>query len=177
MSENNGHNKTAAERLRELAAKQEMPVVEVTPKGEGASGFTYKFYKPKKFQRIFALSELPSSITNEAVKGWEEDGTLKQANGGGEAVISEDQLKIMETMADICQRTIDLSVDPKFVRGAAQSANEISTDEVPDADLEYLFHWVNAGGDDAAAFALFRKGRQSNALASASRRKVRSASK
>lgn len=133
------------------------------------SGFTFKFEKPSKFAMLFASGSLPQAAVADAVTAWENDGVFKPTDAeGGES----NQLKIVRTALDMRDRVLRLSHSPKLVVGPAKDDSELSTDDVADDDLEYLFKWVASGGE-ASQLSTFPGGSQQRPLASASRKKQR----
>jgi len=153
----------AAARLRAHVQTLEAAIVDVPC----PSGFVYRFHQPSKFGLLFHMGTLPQQASSDAIEAWRKDGIVP-AGGGAESVT--DNIKTALTMRD---RVIALSYKPKFVIGEPANDNEISTDEVPDVDLEYLFKWVASGGDASAMLGNFPVGSQPRPLASAHRRKVR----
>jgi hypothetical protein len=160
---------TAAERLREHAAKLETQIVDV----KGPTGFVYRFKKPSKFASLFIAGKLPQTAGSLAVEEWAKAG-LEMGEADSEE-LTPDQVHLIKSAFEVRDRVLELSYDPKFVIGEAKNPNEISTDEVPDPDLEYLYKWVAAGGEMSAMLGTFLKGSQPGALASASRKKQRKA--
>lgn len=133
------------------------------------SGFVFKFEKPSKFSMLFAAGSLPQSAVAEAVSAWEKDGVFTPTDAeGGES----NQLKLIKTALDMRDRVLRLSHLPKLVVGPAKDESELSTDDVADEDLEFLFRWVAAGGE-ASQLSTFPGGSQQRPLASASRKKQR----
>lgn len=157
-------NLTAAERYRQQKANLPPVVVDVIV----PSGFTFKFLKPSKFALLFGAGELPQAVASMAAEQWTKDGVLNL-----ESMPAENQIQVANKAYEIRDRVFELSVEPKIVAGEPQNDNELSTNEIGDRDLEYLFAWVASGGEDAAMRVMFPdafKGRESNALASASRK-------
>jgi hypothetical protein len=70
---------------------------------------------------------------------------------------------------NVRDRVLELSVEPKLVVGPAKDETQLSTDDVADEDLEYLFRWVATGGVAGLGPATFPARSPENALASASR--------
>lgn len=138
--------KTATELYKEALASQKPEIVDV----KAPSGFVFKFQQPSKFALLFGAGELPSYATSQAVEAWGKGGT----NGTAEAA----QNKLVEKVLSIRDKVLMLSYEPKLVVGAPQKENELSTDDVSNQDLEYLFKWVSAGGDVAIMAAMFPEG-------------------
>jgi uncharacterized glyoxalase superfamily protein PhnB len=127
------------------------------------SGFVFKFEKPSKFSMLFAAGQLPLSATNKAVAKWQEEGVLEE--GGG--AVTEDQAQLVKAAFMIRDKVLKLSHTPKLVVGEAQNETELSTDDIADEDLDYLFKWVAAGGEASAMLGTFPGRSKPNALASA----------
>lgn len=149
-------NKSAAELYR--SRKAERPVLEVVP----PSGFCFKFHKPSPLK--FVLSQgLPNSLSAE----------MSSAKGRKKSTekVSEDDL--IDTLMKLRDLVIDLSVEPKLVLGEAQSADELSVDEVDDEDLTYLINWVASGGASGENLATFRDRPKPTAVAESYRSQLR----
>lgn len=156
---------SAADKYRRLTTGQETPVVDVNL----PSGAVFKFRKPSKFAVLFAAGELPQAAASAAVQAWKDSGAMQD-------MIAEaskpDREKMFRLGLAVRDRVLMLSVDPKIVVGVARpGTNELSTDEIADDDLAFLFKWVAGGGEASALLATFPGGRKSNAMASASRPK------
>jgi hypothetical protein len=151
----------------EYIKNKEVELVDIT----APSGFVFKFRKPGIFGTLFGIGNLPQTATAGAVDEWVQQGVLKIGDGAGE--ISEDVAKQLNMGMAIVDRVIHLSHTPKLVSGPAKNDNELSTDDVDEADLTFLFKWVAAGGEMGAMLSNFPKGTKTNALASASRAKQR----
>jgi hypothetical protein len=162
---------TAADRLRAHNATREVAVVDVP----APSGFVYRFKKPSKFGMLFKAGKLPQAAGSLAVEDWAKDGLEIADQSDDSNGITDRQAELVKTAFEVRDRVLELSYDPKFVIGAASNPNEVSTDDVPDDDLEYLYKWVAAGGEVSAMLGTFLKGPQSSPLASASRPKQRKA--
>jgi hypothetical protein len=85
--------------------------------------------------------------------------------------VSEDDL--IDTLMKLRDLVIDLSVEPKLVLGEAQSADELSVDEVDDEDLTYLINWVASGGASGENLATFRNRPKPTAVAESYRSQLR----
>lgn len=133
------------------------------------SGFTFKFEKPSKFSMLFGAGQLPLAATNGAVQKWQEEGVGAE----GEEGVPENQVQLIKAALSIRDKVLRLSHTPKLVVGLAQNDNELSTDDVADEDLDYLFKWVAAGGEVSAMLGTFPGGSQPSVMASASRQKQR----
>jgi hypothetical protein len=127
------------------------------------SGFVFKFEKPSKFSMLFAAGQLPLSATNKAVAKWQEEGVLEE--GGG--AVTEDQAQLVKAAFMIRDKVLKLSHTPKLVVGEAQNETELSTDDIADEDLDYLFKWVAAGGEASAMLGTFPGRSKPDTLASA----------
>jgi hypothetical protein len=136
------------------------------------SGNVFLFEKPSKFGMLFSAGQLPVTAANAAVESWQKDGLLDDTTES-----QTDQLKLVKTVMDLRDKILKLSHTPKLVVGYTERPGELSTDDVTDEDLEYLFKWVSAGGDVSVMLTMFPGGSQPSTLAVASRRKVRRASK
>jgi hypothetical protein len=166
MSEKN--ELTAAERLRQIATTRPLEIVELT----APSGFVYKFKKMNKFSLLFGAGELPQTATNGASGTWEQNGLIKF-----EDLDTDTQIKVGKKVFEVRDKVLFLSYDPKIVAGMPSDPNEISADDVPEEDLEYLFKWVAAGGDESAMLTLFPERRGQNALAGSNGKKQRKTGK
>ena len=157
---------SAAERLRQHKAQNQhkREVVDVL----APSGFTYKFEKPSKFKTLFGLGVLPQIAASAAAEKWTEDGLIEPSDSQG-----GNSLKLIETGFKLRDRVLELSVEPKWVIGVPQNDNEVSTDEIPDEDLEFFLKWVGSGGELSAKLSTFPDGREPDSLASAHRPKQR----
>jgi hypothetical protein len=159
---------TAADRLRAHVAARETQIVDV----RCPSDFVYRFKKPSKFGMLFKAGKLPQAAGSIAVEEWAKTG-LNIGGDSDETSLTDQQAELIKTAFEVRDRVLELSYDPKFVIGEAQNPNEISTDDVPDDDLAYLYKWVAAGGEMSAMLGTFPQGSQSSPLASASRPKQR----
>ncbi len=115
---------SVAERYRQTIASRQPEIIDVT----APSGFIFKFQKPSKFALLF-------------------NGDMLQLAEPSE----ENQIQLAKQVFNIRDKVLLLSVDPKIVTGKAKNANEISTEDIADDDLAYLFKWVAAAGADEAA--------------------------
>lgn len=120
------------------------------------SGNTFLFHKPSKFAVLFTAGNLPQMATSQAVEEWAKEGVIPEGvNGVG--IAPADQQTLIKTVFELRDKVLKLCVSPKMVIGKAQEG-EVSTDDIADEDLEYLFKWVAAGGDAAAMAAMFPQG-------------------
>jgi uncharacterized glyoxalase superfamily protein PhnB len=126
------------------------------------SGFVFKFEKPSKFSMLFAAGQLPLSATNKAVAKWQEGGVLEESGA-----VTEDQAQLVKAAFMIRDKVLKLSHTPKLVVGEAQNETELSTDDIADEDLDYLFKWVAAGGEASAMLGTFPGRSKPDTLASA----------
>ncbi len=149
-------------------------------KGEAAivdvlapSGFVYKFEKPSKFALIFGAGKLPQVAASGAVTDWTEAGIVKAIQEG-----NPDILKIAQEAFTTRDKVLALSHSPKWVIGKADPAkNEISTDDIPDEDIDYCLKWVQAGGDVSMMLKTFPQGSQPSPVVKPNRKARRAASK
>lgn len=157
---------TAAEKYKGQIANREAVVVDV----KLPSGFVFKFEKPSRFAMLFRAGQLPQAAASDAVAAWQELGLIDD-----EQVTEQEikQIDLANTMLSLRNRVLELSREPKLVVGLAMRPNELSTDDVADEDLEYLFKWVSAGGDASVMLAMFPKGPGQDVMASASRKTQR----
>ena len=164
--------KNAADEFQRFmqARKSEAAIVDV----HAPSGFVYQFTAPSKFGLLFGLGQLPQFAASGAVQKWTEEGILQGMQDG-----DTDTLKLAQVTFSIRDRVLSLSYAPKLVVGTANAANgEVSTDDVPDEDLTYLFRWVQAGGDESLMLDTFPGGAAGKRpLASSHRSKVRTKAK
>ncbi len=161
MSSTNGSG--AAARLRAHVATLEAALVDV----KAPSGFIYKFARPSKFGMLFRMGQLPQAGSSSAVEKWIAAGIINPAE------VSEDKLREATLVDQTLDRLLELSREPKLVAGTPQNDNEVSTDEVPEEDLEYLFKWVASGGDGAAMLGNFPAGPQPSSVPGSRRKKQR----
>ena len=155
---------TVAERYRQIAETRETEIVDA----KAPSGFIFKFKKPSKFALLFGAGELPETAASEAVEEWQRNGLVQF-----DALDDDSKLKVGRKVFDIRDKVLFLSHDPKIVAGEATGDNEISTEDILDEDLEYLFKWVAAGGDTSVMLVMFPEKPAQDTLASASRKKQR----
>ena len=148
---------------------KEVEVVEVVV----PSGFVFQFRKPGVFGTLFGIGGLPQTGASEAVKQWIEDGILTVGEEQGQ--LQPAVAKQLDVGMAIVDRVLHLSYKPKLVTGKAQNDNELSTDDVAEEDLTFLFQWVAAGGDKGAMLSTFPDEPQQRSLASAHRKKHRAA--
>ena len=134
------------------------------------SGNVFLFERPSRFGMLFQAGKLPLTATGQAVQSWQEDGLVDPVK----AKADQDLLTTVLAMRD---KVLALSHTPKLVAGPSMADNELSTDDVTDEDLEYLFQWVSAGGDVSVMLTMFPKRSQPGSLAVASRSKIRKAAK
>lgn len=139
------------------------------------SGFVFQFKKPGVFGTLFGIGTLPQTASSGAVDEWVKQGILKVGEQEGE--ISVDTAKYLNVGMAVVDRVLHLSYKPKLVSGPAKNEDELSTDDVDEEDLTYLFKWVSSGGDLSATLDTFPNGSKPNPLASASRKKQRHSSK
>jgi hypothetical protein len=154
---------SAANAYKRHVADKAVSLVDVTV----PSGFVFKFRKPSAFQVLFQAGELPQSLSSAAVERWIEDGVVTPDEDTPEA--KNDLVKQARVAMNVRDRVLELSVEPKLVVGPAKDETQLSTDDVADEDLEYLFRWVATGGVAGLGPATFPARSPENALASASR--------
>jgi hypothetical protein len=154
---------SVANAYKQHVAGKELSLVDVTL----PSGFVFKFRKPSAFQVLFQAGELPQTLSSAAVERWIEDGIITPDEDTPEA--KADLVKQARTAMNIRDRVLELSYKPKLVVGPAKDETELSTTDVDDDDLEYLYRWVATGGVAGLGPATFPARPQENALASASR--------
>lgn len=162
---------TAAERfkLHMAGRKIDTPIVDVT----APSGFVYKFHKPSPFSMYFGMGRLPQIAASKALESWTEEGIVEAVKAK-----DPDALALAEWSQSIRDKVIELSASPKLVMGIANSlADEISTNDMPNDDLAYLFMWVQAGGNESEMLSTFPEQPRTNAVARISGRKIRSKTK
>lgn len=152
---------------------------EVTVEVTVPSGNIFLFVQPSKYELIFSMEATPSALTETAIEKWKEVGV-----GNDDAAIEataevlasatrEDRARALDRGMQIRDKVLELSRQPKLVVGPARNPGELSTIDVDDDDLGFLFRWVASGGVATAKVADFRGEREPDALASAGRRKVR----
>lgn len=154
-----------------LASRKSAPLdlVDVVP----PSGNVFIFEKPSKFGILFGLGQLPQFAASGAVGKWTEEGILKGIQSG-----DSDTLKLAESVMSTIDRVLRLSYSPKLVSGVADPAkNELSTDDVADEDLTYLFKWVQAGGNVSLMLDTFPGGQQQRPVAGNNRKARRAKGK
>ena len=151
---------TRAEQYRQQEKQAEY--VDVT----APSGRVYGFEKPSVFEVLFKHDHLPQTASNTAVQEWIDAGVLKPDQ------VDEDKIAKFEASIRLRDRVLELSHDPKLVVGPATNPNELSTDDVSDADNVFLFRWVASGGVDANGVATFPS-RPATGSVSGTRRKKR----
>lgn len=159
---------TAAQRYRQQQ-QATAEIVDVTV----PSGFVFKFEKPSKIGILFGMGQLPQFAASGAVQSWtEQDIATGIENEDPETV------KLAHTVFTTLDRILTLSRSPKLVVGMADPANdELSTDDVAEADLTYLFKWVQAGGDESMMLDTFPEGQQQRPVARPNRKARRAKAK
>lgn len=170
---------TAAERYREQLKRSQVDVeiVDVTL----PSGAVFRMRKPSKFAMLFNLGGLPTSGIASAMAKWEKDGAKddpETATKVFEDMPEDEQAKLVSVMMRARDRVLELSVEPKLVVGTADEAKgEMSTDDVAENDLAYLFNWVIKGGEIPSGIVMFPGGSGSGAVAKPNRTQRRAANK
>lgn len=161
---------TAAERFRQhIESTKEAVIVDVI----APSGFTYKFREPSKFGLLFRLGKLPQSAASGAAEKWTEAGIIKGIEDG-----DPDTMQLANAAFSTRDQVLALSYSPKWVVGNADaSKDEISTDDIPDADIAYCFQWVQSGGDASLMLNTFPVGSQPNVMAQPNRKERRTKAK
>lgn len=154
---------TAAERYRRKVRELPPETAEVTP----PSGLAIKFIKPSKFRMIFEYGQMPQSATAGAIDQWVEQGVLKPGE------IDNDTAGKAEAMIKLVERVLELSYEPKIVKGPASNKNEISASEIPDGDMTYFCAWVASGGVVSVPLGNFPEGPDANAVSGNGRTKRR----
>jgi hypothetical protein len=152
-----------------LAHRQEADLVEITL----PSSKVFVFEKPSKFGMLFGMGQLPQFAASGAVQKWTEEGIVKGIQDG-----DADTLKLAQVAFTTRDRVLALSHSPKLVVGVADPAkDELSTDDVSDDDLTYLFKWVQAGGDESMMLDTFPNGQQQRPVARPNRKARRAKAK
>lgn len=166
---------SAAERYRATLSTQEAEIVDVRL----PSGFVIQMQKPSRFGMLFGMGNMPLAAASRAVEAWQNDGIAAKPDARkGNDVDAEDTLKLFETAIRVRDNVIRLSHSPKLVMGVAdETKDEISTDDVSNDDLEYLFNWVSSGGDASAMLGNFPAGSQPGAVAQPNRQARRAKAK
>lgn len=158
---------TAAERfkLHMAGRKDDAPIVDVL----APSGFIYKMRKPSAFAMYFGMGRLPQTASSIAIEQWSEEGILEAVKAN-----DPDVMALAEWSNTIRDKVLELSESPKLVMGAANPlADEVSTNDVPNDDLAYLFMWVQSGGNESEMLSTFPEEARVSALAKSRGRKVR----
>lgn len=149
--------------------KRETRIVDVTL----PSGNVFKFQKPSRFTVLFQFGQLPTAAVDAAAHRWVEEGVVE-----GQPELPADDRNLFESMVRLRDRILELSHEPKLVMGQGDpTRNELSVDLVSDDDLNYLFEWVAAGGEEGIVLRTFPAGSQPNAVAGNSRSKRRNKAK
>ncbi len=162
---------TAAEEYRRKrdAAQPEPELVTLT----APSGYEFIFHRPSRYDLIFNMGQLPLNAASRALEGWKEKGV-----GDDEGEVNADQERIFKTVFSVRDRVLKLSHKPKLVVGPADEAKgELSTSDVSDPDLEFLFSFVASGGNASAQLATFPGGPGPSASPQPNRKGRRAAAK
>jgi hypothetical protein len=138
------------------------------------SGNVFLFHRPSRFSMLFHLGKLPEAAASEALAAWQKSGDVEAEEDI--APQTQNQKQLARAAFQLRDKVLELSHTPKLVVGPAKE-NELSTDDVADVDLAYLFKWVSAGGDMAIMAATFPLGRQPGPMASSNRKTRRTAAK
>lgn len=170
MSEKDQSAADAVERFNAFMADRTKDAVIVDVKAP--SGFVYKFEKPNKFSLIFSSGSLPQVAASTAVEKWTEAGVIKAIQAGDTEVLAA-----ADSVFALRDRVLRLSYSPKLVIGTAKNPGELSTDLVPDEDLDFLLRWVSAGGEVAGMLGNFPYQSGGSASTGTHRRKVRTKAK
>lgn len=165
MSNQNGVS--AAAKYRAQNKDREAVIVDVTV----PSGFVFKFRKPGVFGTMFGVGTLPQAASSGAVDAWIKQGLIKPNE------LAADQQKQIDLAMRTIGRVIELSYEPKLVSGLAQNDNELSTDDVAEPDLAFLFQWIASGGTASSPLATFPARSGTNAVARTGRPKRRAKAK
>lgn len=161
---------TKAEEYRRLQTAEPEIVTLKAP-----SGFEFQFKKPSKYDLIFNMGRLPVAAASRAVEKWKEQGVLSLDE---DDPATEDQVKLIKTVFDLRDRVLSLSHSPKLVVGKAdEDKDEISTTDVSDEDLEFLFAFVASGGNASSQLATFSGGVGAGARPRPNRKSRRAAAK
>ena len=162
---------TAAEAYKRHVGEKEAEVVDVTV----PSGFIFKFEKPSRYAMLFHAGRLPQMAATQAVESWKAKGLIDEDQEVSDT--DAQNVQLAQTAFELRDKVLELSREPKLVVGEAVHENELSTDDVDDEDLDYLFRWVSAGGNESLMLSRFSGRPQPSSLASAHRRKVRTKAK
>ena len=171
---------TGAARFRQMMASRERKIIDV----KAPSGFVYKRFEPCKYTILFDDGNVPQSAATLAVQEWEKQGIIQPTDTTqpieAQSPASPESESKVNKMMKVRDRVLTDSVDPKLVTGTPKNENEISIEmmmaTVPE-DVEFLVQFEAAGGDASAMLAMFPKGREQHALASAATKKQRHAGK
>ena len=164
---------TAASKYREYLASRPLELVDV----KVPSGFVFKFRKPNALG-IVMNNELPQSVASDAVEEWKKQGVEVAEAEQSTETKEQTQIRIGKKMFEIRDRTLELSYSPKIVIGKANpSKDELSTDEISNEDLTYLFQFIAAGGETSIMLATFSQGREQRVVAGIDGKKLRKARK
>jgi hypothetical protein len=150
---------TAAQAYIQSLPARKPEIVDVTL----PSGNVFKFQKPSRFTVLFQFGKLPTAAADQAAHRWIDDGVIENQQA---AELPAENREVFESMIRLRDRVLELSHEPRLVMGTADPAqNQLSVDLVSDDDLNYLFQWVAAGGDEGIVLSNFPAGSQSNAVA------------
>jgi hypothetical protein len=150
---------TAAEKYRQH--RPEAVTVDVTL----PSGHIFKFAKPSKFAMLFEYGQMPQANSSVAVQKWIDQGVIKPGQIDPETASQIDQ------GMKLCDMVLELSRVPKLVVHETDSPDELDVRTLSDEDAQYLFAWVQSGGDTSLMLKTFPLGPKQDSLASADRKK------
>ena len=132
---------------KKSVANKKTETVEVTL----PSGWVFEMKRPSKAFLLFGLGQIPQAALSKSIDKWKkvaESGQLK------EPLNEADKTLMSKTMSTINQ-VVELSVNPKLVIGLALEENQLSTDDIDDDDLMFLFNWVISGGVESEKLQTF----------------------
>lgn len=164
------NEKTNATGYLEFLAKQDQQIVDVRV----PSGYVFRMRQPNTLG-TFLDGELPQTAANKAAEEWAEQGVGPKPDA--EQALDQNDIQVKRVL-EIRDRTIALSYSPKIVIGPANhAADELSTSEIPDRDLSYLFKWTAAGGSGEMMTAMFPETTEQRVMAGIDGKKLRKARK
>lgn len=136
------------------------------------SGFVFRFEKPAKFRMLFEYRQLPSAATSGAVQKWVDDGVIAPGE------IDEDTAKQIEEGIKLTDRVLALSQYPtKLVVVDNPGEGEIDARLLADDDAEYLFAWVQSGGNVSLMLGNFPGGPTKNVVSQPDSGEIRATAK
>jgi len=117
--------------------------------------------RPPHLQTYIASGRMPQVLLKRGLDAWREQGKLEHLDDISTSAMIEDlsQEELTDALVFMRDIVVDCCVDPRIVENP-QSEDELSPDDVDDADMQFIFQWGIEKGVETMRLSKFRAGRE-----------------